>query len=138
MSNIPRGYGFRPEHEIDPADAAAIAKGDSPGIILDVRFDDEIAIAAIDGSVNIPLPALEAEHEAVADALEDAGLTKADGTIAVMCHAGVRSTKAALFLQAMGYANAKSIVGGIDWWAQTIDTAMPRYAGGPGAWKSLG
>ncbi len=45
----------------------------------------------------------------------------------VHCKAGVRSLKAAKALIDIGFENVKSMRGGIDKWAETIDPSIPRY-----------
>jgi rhodanese-related sulfurtransferase len=47
--------------------------------------------------------------------------------IVVYCHTGSRSQQAVEFLYESGFKSAKSLVGGIEAWAQKIDPSMPRY-----------
>lgn len=47
--------------------------------------------------------------------------------IVVHCHHGGRSLKVANWLRKQGFANTKSMAGGIDEWAVNIDTSLPRY-----------
>ncbi|MCH8292990.1 rhodanese, partial [Candidatus Poribacteria bacterium] len=47
--------------------------------------------------------------------------------IVVYSHRGLRSLDAAYFLQQLGFKRVKSLVGGIDRWAQEIDTSLQRY-----------
>jgi rhodanese-related sulfurtransferase len=107
----------RAEWEVAPSELAARhAKGEHP-VLLDVRRHDEIAVAAIDGAVHIPLDELE----------ERAGeLDPAQETI-VFCHHGVRSLSATAFLRQKGFASVKSLAGGIDRWSVLIDPSVPRY-----------
>jgi rhodanese-related sulfurtransferase len=88
-------------------------------LILDVRTPEEWDTAHIPGSVLIPLHELQAR----ADEIE----AEKDAPIAVVCHHGARSLKGALILQALGFANARSVVGGIDLWSLDVDPAIPRY-----------
>lgn len=47
--------------------------------------------------------------------------------IVVHCHHGGRSLRVTNWLRQQGYANVKSMAGGIDEWATAIDTSLPRY-----------
>lgn len=85
--------------------------------VLDVRNDDELAVAHIGGDVvHIPLSQLEQRwHE-----------LPTDKPVVALCHHGVRSQKAALFLQSVGLT-AHSMAGGIDAWSLVVDRSVPRY-----------
>ncbi len=116
---IPEGYPFRPEIEISPGDARAALSGSAPFLLIDVRRPDEWEAAHVPGSVLIPLHELESR----ADEIEAAK----DAPIGILCHHGARSLKAASLLRALGFSNARSIVGGIDLWSLAVDAAVPRY-----------
>ena len=76
-------------------------------VVLDVREPDEVAQAAISGSVNIPLGQ-------VVDRVSE--LDPARPT-AVICAAGVRSAKAIQALTAAGYAGELvNVTGGMKAW----------------------
>lgn len=47
--------------------------------------------------------------------------------VVVYCHHGVRSLNAALYMRQNGLPNAVSLKGGIDHYAQSIDSSIPRY-----------
>ena len=47
--------------------------------------------------------------------------------IVVYCHHGVRSRQVAHWLRGQGFAQVKSLAGGIDRWSQEIDPTLPRY-----------
>lgn len=47
--------------------------------------------------------------------------------IVVHCHHGGRSLKVTNWLRQQGFANVKSMAGGIDDWAVNIDTSLARY-----------
>lgn len=84
--------------------------------LLDVREPWEAEIAAIDGSVLIPLGGL-------ADALDRLDPAK---PVIAYCHHGVRSETARALLATNGFT-ATSVAGGIDAWARDLDPAMARY-----------
>ena len=50
-----------------------------------------------------------------------------DREIVVFCHLGMRSLEVAKWLREQGFANAKSMAGGIEQWARDIDPTLPRY-----------
>lgn len=106
-------------HEIDPkALAERLARGDAT-FLLDVREPFEYRIAAIAGSVLVPLGELQQR-------LHD--VRPPDGALLVtICHHGVRSLQAAMWLQATGFPEAVSLAGGIDAWSALVDPKVPRY-----------
>ena len=50
-----------------------------------------------------------------------------DEEVVVYCHHGGRSLQVAMWMRQQGFANAKSMAGGIDQWAIQIDSSLPRY-----------
>jgi rhodanese-related sulfurtransferase len=107
----------RADWEIAPAELhARQAKGERP-VLLDVRRHDEVAAAAIAGAVHIPLDELE-ERATELDPKKET---------VVFCHHGVRSLSATAFLRQQGFADVKSLAGGIDRWSVQIDPSVPRY-----------
>ncbi len=93
--------------------------GEASFILLDCREPDEHQIAAISGSMLLPMsgwnefekyrPMLEGKH------------------VIVHCHHGMRSLRVANWLRSNGFPDAQSMVGGIDAWSLEIDSAVPRY-----------
>ena len=86
-------------------------------LLLDVREPDEIAIASLPGSVNIPMrqvpgrwPELGREH-----------------AIVVLCRSGVRSLQVALFLERQGFSRVANLSGGILRWGRDVDPDLPSY-----------
>jgi rhodanese-related sulfurtransferase len=105
--------------EITSRDLAKQMANDRPVLLLDIRQAWEHELAAIDGSVLIPLSELArrtAEIKPPADAL-----------IVVYCHHGVRSLSGASVLVRLGLKNVVSLAGGIDAWSCEVDPAVPRY-----------
>jgi rhodanese-related sulfurtransferase len=47
--------------------------------------------------------------------------------VITICHHGIRSLSAALYLREAGLPRVRSLHGGLDEWALTIDKDMPRY-----------
>lgn len=88
-----------------------------PPSLLDVREPWEHALALIRGSVTLPLSQLAART---------AELDRNSPWV-VICHHGMRSFQAAMFLERSGFSAVANLAGGIDAWAREIDTTMARY-----------
>lgn len=131
VPDVPEGYPFQRELEITPREAAA-AMRDRPGeiLVIDCRERPEWETSRVEGMVLIPLGEIESRIEEI----EAAG--KAE--VAVMCHHGRRSMKAALLLRQLGIENAMSIAGGIDWWSRALDPSVPRYVKDASGCRVLG
>ncbi|MGC2290035.1 MAG: rhodanese-like domain-containing protein [Thermoplasmata archaeon] len=99
-------------------DLAAVLKSD-PGslLLLDVREDDERAVALIEPSVHIPM-------NSVSDRLAE---LPRDRRIVVYCHHGGRSYAVAGYLESEGFEAVTNLTGGIDEWSRLVDPAVPRY-----------
>lgn len=104
------------DYIITPDVLSELHKTDSNFIVLDVREPWELDKAYFPGALNISLGELQ---ERIAD------IPEAD-LIIVICHHGVRSLKAASFLEKCG-KKAKSLRGGIDAYAREIDPSVPLY-----------
>ena len=102
--------------EISPAETAALMK-DSQVRLIDVRTPQEYAIAHIEGC---PLV-----DQALAEEIVETW--PKDTPIITICHHGVRSLDAAVYLRQQGFTNTRSMRGGIDVWSQVIDPGVPRY-----------
>ena len=85
--------------------------------LLDVREPWEIATAALDGTIDIPLRELPARHTELDPARP----------VAVICHTGGRSARAADFLVSRGLPAVANIAGGIEAWSRDVDPSVPRY-----------
>jgi rhodanese-related sulfurtransferase len=86
-------------------------------VLLDVREPHELAAAAIDETVHIPMAQIP-------NRLEELDPEK---TIVVMCHGGMRSMQVAGFLAQQGFAHVVNLDGGIDAWSREVDPGIPRY-----------
>ena len=85
--------------------------------LLDVRTSEEYAIASVPGSVLV-------DQTLAQEILQT---WSKDTSIVTMCHHGMRSLDAAVYLRGHGFANTRSMSGGIDAWALHIDSDIPRY-----------
>src|SRR5262245_24462761 len=109
-----------PVRELSPRELSRAMEGpeiERP-LILDVRNPDEVRIASIRGSLNVPLNELPARLDEVREL--------AERPVVVLCHHGVRSYHAAAFLDSVGIP-AAPVRGGIEAWAADVDPQMPRY-----------
>lgn len=84
--------------------------------LIDVRTEEERAIAKIEGSIMLN----EAE-------LERLSALDKDTPVAFYCHHGVRSEKAAAHFIRLGFKRVYNLMGGIDAWSLEIDPSIPRY-----------
>jgi len=50
-----------------------------------------------------------------------------DKSLVIMCHHGQRSMQVTQWLLQQGFDKVINLEGGIDHWAQLVDTSMPRY-----------
>jgi len=88
-------------------------------LLLDCRNPDEFQTVQLEGAQLIPmgeLPERVGELEAFRDQ-----------RIVVYCHLGGRSLQVTEWLRQLGFNKAQNMAGGIDAWASTIDTTLPRY-----------
>ncbi|TXH02818.1 MAG: sulfurtransferase [Nevskiaceae bacterium] len=86
-------------------------------VVLDVRQPEELALAALGQTINIPMAELPARL----------GELNPQQPIAVLCHHGMRSEMAARFLEKNGFVDVANVAGGIDAWSATVDASVPRY-----------
>lgn len=107
--------------EIGPTDVSYLMErpGERCFRLIDCREDDEWEICKLPGAQLVPLSRFgEMAPQVFANTQEH---------VIIYCHHGMRSLRAAQFLRQHGFANAQSMRGGIDAWADLVDPAMPRY-----------
>ena len=102
--------------ELEVETLAAIAGVDGPAI-LDVREAWEFDLCRVPGSQHIPLGDLPARLHEIAR----------DRPLVVVCHHGVRSRAAQVFLLRQGFTRVQNLVGGLDAWARRVDPTMAIY-----------
>ncbi|WP_115121224.1 rhodanese-like domain-containing protein [Synechococcus sp. UW105] len=95
----------------------------NPPRIVDVREDQELAVAAFPGDVlHLPLSAADRWMDDLLDQFNG------DQDVVVVCHAGVRSWQFGCWLLAQRpELTVWNLDGGIDAWSQQVDPGVPRY-----------
>ena len=88
-----------------------------PYILLDVREEWEYQMVHLEGAISIPFGELLKRFREI----------KQGNEIVIYCHRGMRSLDAAFLLQQLGFKSVKRLLGGIDRWAQEIDSQILRY-----------
>jgi rhodanese-related sulfurtransferase len=105
--------------ETDVATVAAMRNGGEEFLLLDVREEDEYAVAKIDGSLLIPMSQLQQRFAELEEYREQ--------LIVVHCHHGGRSMQVTHALRNSGLSQVQNMAGGIDLWSEQIDSNVPRY-----------
>lgn len=103
--------------EITPGELDEKLRGASPPLLIDVREANEHAYCRIPGALLRPLGEIQHWSQEL----------DPDSEIVLQCHSGYRSAQAAMFLQRLGFKHVYNLSGGIDAWADEIDSTMPRY-----------
>ena len=116
VAHIHRSEEMELELEITPRETAGLLK-EGKIKLLDVRTPDEYAIARVGGSIL-------ADQSVAQEILQN---WPKDTAIVTICHHGMRSLDAAAYLRGHGFANTKSMSGGIEAWAVQIDSSIARY-----------
>ena len=114
---------IRTSHEQDakilltPAELAELRKQDPALRILDVRSREEFEAVNISGSV---LMSQDVMRQIMADGSNTRPLVIVD-------HQGKKAMDAAAYFMGHGLQNVRCLRGGIDAWAQEVETGMRRY-----------
>jgi adenylyltransferase/sulfurtransferase len=107
----------RTGHEITVHDLKKWMDAKKKLVLLDVREPQEYDIAKLPGSRLVPLGTLPSRVNELDSADE----------IVLYCKMGSRSARALNILNRFGFRKLYNLEGGIDAWADEIDTSMPRY-----------
>ena len=105
--------------EISVTDAVRLLQSALPPRLVDVREEDEWAVAHIAGAELMPLsqwPDLAVEK-----------LADKSQPLLIQCHHGGRSARAAAWLIEQGFTDVTNLAGGIDAWSAVVDATVPRY-----------
>ncbi len=88
-----------------------------PLLLLDVREPEELEISQLDGVTCIPLLQLP----------DRVGEIDQEAEIVVICRTGNRSGQATSYLRSHGFHQVYNLEGGMNRWAEEIDTQLPVY-----------
>lgn len=102
---------------LPPAELAARLDSADPPAVLDVREGFEVELAPFPNAVWIPLGELAQRWQE---------LDEARRWVAV-CHHGVRSLSAAVWLEQHAELQVDNLRGGIEAWSREVDPSVPRY-----------
>jgi rhodanese-related sulfurtransferase len=103
--------------EITPQELKARLDANDRPLLLDVRDDWETKLCRLENAVHIPTSEIGVRTEEL----------NPEDEIVVYCHQGVRSAAVAQFLRQLGFKNVKNLMGGLDYWARSVDPGMRRY-----------
>lgn len=98
-----------------------LSSGDTSVQLVDVREPQELAIASLEGFVNLPL------SEFIQWAEEVPTMFNPHAETLVLCHHGIRSAQMCQWLMAQGFTNVKNITGGIHAYSTVVDSGVPQY-----------
>ena len=102
---------------IEPAELAALLKSDPSVRLVDVRSREEFEAVHLEGS---RLLSQEVMRKIMGDGSNSRPLVLID-------HQGKQALDAAAYFMGHGLQNVRSLRGGLDAWAQQIDSTLPRY-----------
>ncbi|HLX70141.1 MAG TPA: rhodanese-like domain-containing protein [Verrucomicrobiae bacterium] len=102
---------------ISPKDLAAAVQQDKSIRLVDVRSREEYEAVHIDGSTLL-------SQDAMRQIMGDGSNTR---PLVVIDHQGKQGLDAAAYFMGHGLQNVRCLRGGIDAWAQEVDTKMRRY-----------
>lgn len=114
------------ESRISSKELKEIIANKEPHVLVDVRPEHHFKIVSLPGSLNIPLPSMEARLAEISLALK--GTESGSGSqLYVICRRGNDSQRAVQYLQKVGFTSARDIVEGLEGWAQDVDPSFPTY-----------
>ncbi len=85
--------------------------------VLDVREQQEVAVAVFPHAMHIPMGDIPSRLSEL----------DPDRETVVVCHHGIRSAQVAAYLARMGFERIYNLVGGIDAWSASVAPDVPRY-----------
>lgn len=111
--------------EVTVAQLAEKLKSDEAFVLLDVREPDELQEAKIEDTRLEVTPMSRLATEGI-DALSEA-VRSQNVPVYILCHHGSRSMQVTTWLMRFEYKNVFSVRGGIDAYANQIDSSVGRY-----------
>lgn len=118
IEHIVASHDAEEQMQISPADTAALLKNDPTAKLLDVRTREEFDAVHVPGALFMTRDLMQ----------EILGTWDKSAPLAIICHHGIRSLDATAYFAGHGFANAKSVRGGIDAWSCEVDQTLPRYS----------
>ena len=103
--------------EVSPEELRAELAAPDPPLLVDVREPEELEISKIEGALLIP-------KGEIPERVDE--LTRARSVV-LFCRSGGRSADAAKTLLDLGFQNVRSLRGGINAWAESVDPSLPTY-----------
>ncbi|MGG6294605.1 rhodanese-like domain-containing protein [Leptolyngbya sp. AN02str] len=101
--------------------AQRMVEADAQLQLIDVREPEELAVAKLDGFLNLPLSQYGEWASQIHTHLDPTAET------IVLCHHGMRSAQMCQWLVSQGFTHVQNVVGGIDAYSACVDSAVPRY-----------
>jgi rhodanese-related sulfurtransferase len=101
--------------------AQRLGENNGESQFVDVREPQELALASVEGFVNLPLSEYEQWSSTILTMLDQHKETL------VLCHHGMRSAQMCQWLMSQGFTNVKNVIGGIDAYSIKVDSSVPRY-----------
>lgn len=105
------------EWEIEPEQVYEKINNGEQLHLIDVREPHELKISKLEGADLIPLGSLASEMHRLDSAEE----------IVLFCKSGTRSARALELLAGAGFRKLKNLRGGINAWADKVDSSLPKY-----------
>ncbi len=103
---------------IEPKELDSLRQREPNIPLLDIRSKTEFESARIEGSVLMTQAAMQ----------EILGKWPRDRMFVIVDHQGKQSLDAAAYFLGHAFQNVRCLRGGIDAWAEEVDSAIPRYA----------
>ena len=103
--------------QIEPRDLAERIKDGEPVYLLDVRTREEFEAVKLEGAKLFTQESLQ----------EVMSQWNKERLLVIYDHQGNRSMDATAYFQGHGFANARSLRGGLDAWSEEVDPSLPRY-----------
>ena len=116
MTDHPLTDDHPPIRQLSAPDLKALLEGGAAIELVDVRTEEEQAIARIPGARLLDQAAVQRLQALDRDTL-----------LVFQCHHGIRSQQAAEYFRQHGFRNLYNLRGGIDAWSLLVDPQVPRY-----------
>ena len=116
---LPPGYAFDPNWEVTPREVKAMLERGERFVFIDCRLPNEHQITHIEGATLLPLQQLGQRFGEIAG--------HSGEKVVVHCRSGARSLTFAQQLRQAGFADVKSMAGGILLWNKDVNPGGPQY-----------